>query len=339
MVSTFVYYAIPTILVLAGIRKYRELKWGRCRNKVKLTGKVVIVTGANSGIGYEIAKEMAIREAQVIMACRNLDAAAKAIRELKQEIKGSSVIVPMELDLGSIRSIKNFAEEIKSTYSKVDILINNAGVSFPANARPKTKDGFEIHFGVNHLGHFLLTTLLLEVLKKAESSRIVIVSSLLHERGKLYLDDLNLENVMEKTDAYANSKLANVYFCNELSQRLKDSRINVYAACPGWVYSNLFRHYERKWYHIFIFPIALLYMRSPKQGAQTAIYCATEPELINETGFVYRDCKKYFSKVTFDASISKRLWETSENMIREIDRRLTQRGLYDVPFTHQALNY
>lgn len=177
----------------------------------------------------------------------------------------------MELDLASIRSVKNFADEIKSTYSEVHLLINNAGVAYP-DAKQKTKDGFEIHIGTNHLGHFLLTNLLLETLLKAESSRVVIITSTLHEKGMLYLDDLNLENVA-KTDPYANSKLANVYFCKELARRTENTGLTVYAACPGWVYTNLFRHYKRKWYqNLLILPVAFLFMRSSKQVIFVSAY-------------------------------------------------------------------
>lgn len=174
----------------------------------------------------------------------------------------------MLLDLGSIASIENFVEDIKSTYTQIHVLVANAGVSYPANLACKTKDGFEIHMGTNHLGHFLLTNLLLEMFDKSHS-RIVVISSALHEKGTLHLDDLNLEKVDAKNNAYANSKLANVYFCKELAERTRNTGIKVYAVCPGWVYTNLFRYHTMKWYHyLFIFPIAFFFMRNVEQVSE-----------------------------------------------------------------------
>ncbi|KAK5640203.1 hypothetical protein RI129_011014 [Pyrocoelia pectoralis] len=320
---------IPVVFMIC-IRKYKEITWGKCKNKVKLHGKIAIVTGANSGIGYEIAKELATRGAHVIMACRNLHTAATAICKIKQELSCSSIIIPMELDLESAESIAVFVEEIKATYSLIHILVNNAGVSYPKDNLCKTKHGFEIHFGVNHLGHFILTNLLIGLLDR-RSSRIVIISSILHERGKICLDNLNFEKAIEKTDLYANSKLANIYFCKELARRLEKTSIGVYAVCPGWVYTNLFRHQKLKWYQMLLgLPIALLFMRTPAQGAQTAIYCATEPHL--KSGLIYRDCKEYQSKVCFDEGVSKKLWNVSCDMVKTIQGNVKIWELYGASF-------
>lgn len=173
----------------------------------------------------------------------------------------------MYLDLASLQSIKDFANEIKQNFSEIHLLINNAGVSIPKNTRVETVDGFEANFGINHLGHFYLTNLLLDVLKNSKLSRIIIVTSLLHEKAKLNLDDLNMkESYDEKVNLYANSKLANMYYCRELAKRIEGSGVNVYAVCPGWVYTNLFRYHKVKWYHyIAVAPIAFFFMRSAKQ--------------------------------------------------------------------------
>ncbi|KAB0792718.1 hypothetical protein PPYR_14677 [Photinus pyralis] len=330
MISLTRHVLIPVVFLLICIRKYRESTWGKCKNKVKLDGKLAIVTGANSGIGYQIAKELASRGAHVIMACRNLGRAATAVRKIKQELSCSSIIIPMELDLESVDSILLFVDEIEATYSSVHILVNNAGVSHPSSTRCKTKHGFEIHFGVNYLGHFILTNLLMGLLDR-ETSRIIVISSLMHERGKIYLDDLNLERTISKTDPYANSKLANIYFCKELARRTEGRPISVYAVCPGWVYTNLFRHQNLKWYQILLsLPFAFLFMRTPTQGAQTAIYCATEPDLKN--GQVYRDCKEYRSKVNFDQGVSKKLWEISRDFVKTIHSNVKLWDLYGSSF-------
>lgn len=170
----------------------------------------------------------------------------------------------MRLDLASMNSIFSFVQEFNQTFDKLDILINNAGVSLPKTETRTTEDGLEIQFGVNHVGHFLLTNMLL--LKLKESSRVIIVSSTLHQKGHIYLDDLNLNDKNGKSGQYENSKLANAYFGIELSKRVKDNKINVYTVCPGWVYTGLFRNYNIKWYHyIAISPIAFWFMRTPKQ--------------------------------------------------------------------------
>lgn len=314
------YFVLPTFLILYATRKYRESKWGKCTNQVSLNGKVVIITGANSGIGFESAKALAARGAQVILACRNMKSAEDTARRIKNELnKFGNNLVPMEIDLGNLASIKRFAEEVKKSHREIDILINNAGVSYPKNVRKTTHDGFEVHFGINHLGHFLLTLLLVDTIKKSKFSRIIIVSSKLHENATLNIDDLMADNIKQATNnLYANSKLANMYFCKELARRLRGSNVNVYALCPGWVFTGLFRNHNPKWYHYVLFsPIAFLFMKSAEQGAQTVIYCATEPQLVNESGYLYRDCKKYTSKHNFDDQLGLKLWEVSEKMLQE----------------------
>ncbi|XP_072380775.1 retinol dehydrogenase 11-like isoform X1 [Diabrotica undecimpunctata] len=312
-----VYYIFPTILILALIRKYRESKWGKCINNIQLDGKTVIVTGANSGIGFEIAKELASRKAQVILACRTLKKAKDSCLLIQQKIN-NVIVVPMELDLSSLESIKSFTNEVKKNFNEIHILINNAGVHHPNTTRVETSDHFEIHFGVNYLGHFYLTNLLLEQLSlPSGKSRVVVIASSLHERGEIHLDDLNSEKNTRRANLYANSKLANIYFAQELANRIKEKNINVYACCPGWVFTGLFRHTIR-WYHFFVVaPVAFFFMRSPQQGAQTPIFCATDPELESETGLLYRDCKHYNSKVIFYENISKKLWSETESMINK----------------------
>lgn len=172
----------------------------------------------------------------------------------------------MELDLACFKSIKNFIKEFNDTGYNLDILISNAGVSYPKEVFKNTEDGFEIQFGTNHLGHFLLTDLLIPKLKAAAPSRVVIVSSSLHQKGHIYLEDLNLRDRTDRSGQYENSKLANYYFGKELAERVKKYDINVYTCCPGWVYTNLFRNYNVKWYHyILMAPIAYWFMRTPQQ--------------------------------------------------------------------------
>lgn len=317
---TVLYFILPTVLVLYVIRKYRESKWGRCCNTNRLDGKVAIITGASSGIGFETAKELAKRGAQLILACRTLQSAETAALRIKKQLKQplKCNMVPMELNLANLQSVKRFAEETKRSFPEIHLLVNNAGVSYPKGVKKATDDGFEIHFGVNHLGHFLLTLLLLENLKRSKPSRIIIVSSMLHEKATLDVEDLNSENLKQPTNLYARSKLANIYFCRELARRLEGSGVNVYSLCPGWVYTQLFRNHNPKWYHyIMVAPIAFFFMKSAQQGAQTVVYCATESTLDQDNGYLYRDCKKYTSKHNFDNSIGLKLWEKSEDVLRK----------------------
>lgn len=169
----------------------------------------------------------------------------------------------MELNLASLKSVRTFAKEVRKNYPVIHLLIINAGVAYPKNVYIETEDKFEAHFGVNYLGHFYLTKELLDPLLKNSSSRVVIVSSLLHEKGIINVDDLN--NVQNKMNInmYANSKLALVYFARELGKKYES--LKVYTCCPGWVYTGLFRHSIR-WYHYILFlPVAFFFMRTPWQ--------------------------------------------------------------------------
>lgn len=169
----------------------------------------------------------------------------------------------MELDLASLKSIKTFANEVQKKYPVIHLLINNAGAAYPNNMYIQTEDKFEIHFGVNYLGHFYLTAQLLDSLLKDCFSRVVVVSSLLHEKGIIDVDDLN--NTQKKTNinSYANSKLACVYFARELA--IQNKSLKVYTCCPGWVYTGLFRHSIRWYHYLFFLPVAFFFMRTPWQ--------------------------------------------------------------------------
>ncbi|RXN04132.1 retinol dehydrogenase 13-like protein [Labeo rohita] len=176
----------------------RWLAGGVCRSKARLDGKTVLITGANTGIGKETAVDMAKRGARVILACRDMGRANKAAEEVRKRSGNDNVVVKM-LDLNSLRSVRALAKDVQKTEDRLNILINNAGIMMCPHWR--TEDGFEMQFGVNHLGHFLLTNLLLDLLKKSAPSRIVNVSSLAHESGKIHFDDINLEKNYETLGA------------------------------------------------------------------------------------------------------------------------------------------
>ncbi|KAJ0180965.1 hypothetical protein K1T71_003050 [Dendrolimus kikuchii] len=329
MVSSHVVYAavpISVIVALGLIRKWRSRSWAKCTSNTCLRGKTFLITGANSGIGYETAKTLIRRKARVIFACRDITKAKEAIAEIRKEQPSGGELIPMQLDLSSFESIENFVEVVKAGFHKIDVLINNAGVYVPLKDDAKTKDGFELHMGVNHLGHFYLTNLLIDHLRRATPSRIVIVSSTLHEQGKLNFDDLNLRNEIElakkgkvkgrHNPGYSNSKLMNVYFMRSLASQLRGTGIDVNACCPGFCSTNLFRNALRWYHYILMAPVLLMFMRSAQQGSETVLFCATDYSIEGKTGKFYRDCAEYNSKYLFDKTEETKLWEVSEQMIK-----------------------
>ncbi|MGD9993640.1 MAG: oxidoreductase [Salinivirgaceae bacterium] len=207
-----------------------------------LTGKTIIITGANSGLGLEASRQLSLKGATVIMAVRNRDKGEKAIQEIKKQHPQASLdLIP--LDLADLDSVHAFASEFQEKYSQLDVLINNAGVMFPPK-RELSKQGFEIQFAINHLGHFALTGLLLKMFKTSPGSRVVSQSSMAHKMmGDIHFDDLQGEKNYQKMKFYAQSKLANLLFTYELDRLFKAHNINAIAtaAHPGLSATNLFR--------------------------------------------------------------------------------------------------
>ena len=210
-----------------------------CRSKARLDGKTVIITGGNTGIGKETAIDLAGRNARVILACRSAEKGEKAAVEVREK-SGNDDVVFRQLDLASLTSVRQFAAKVLEEEPRIDILINNAGIM--GCPYSKTKDGFEMHFGVNHLGHFFLTNLLLDRLKEAPSARIVNVSALAHIFAKMNFDDINLEMSYSPWPAYCRSKLANILFTQALAKRLADTTVTVNALHPGIVNTELPRY-------------------------------------------------------------------------------------------------
>uniref|UniRef100_A0A674GGF2 Retinol dehydrogenase 11 n=1 Tax=Taeniopygia guttata TaxID=59729 RepID=A0A674GGF2_TAEGU len=210
--------SVPVFLFVAAPYIRRYVAGGRCKSTARLEGKVVIITGANTGIGKETARDLAKRGARVIIACRDTAKAEAAANEIRAETGNQQVIVK-KLDLADTKSIREFAERFLAEEKELHILINNAGVMLCPYS--KTADGFEMHLGVNHLGHFLLTFLLLERLKQSAPARIVNVSSLAHHGGRIRFHDLHGEKSYNRGLAYCHSKLANVLFTRELARRLQ----------------------------------------------------------------------------------------------------------------------
>lgn len=294
-------------------------KGGVCYSKKRLDGKTVVVTGCNTGIGKETVLDMSMRGAKVVMACRNLDLANKAAEDVRRLTNGD--IAVYRLDLASLKSIRECALEILSNESRIDILINNAGVMMcPAL---KTEDGFEMQIGTNHFGHFLFTNLLLDKIKKSSPARIVTVSSKAHVRGKIDLDDINSEKKeYSRIAAYGQSKLANILFSLELSKKLQGSGVTTYSLHPGVVRTELGRHIEDmmgplKFLAQCIWPLMVPFTKTPAEGAQTSIYCAVDESLDNTTGKYYSDCtEKKTMPQGEDEEMAKKLWDLSARMVK-----------------------
>ncbi|XP_051235396.1 retinol dehydrogenase 12 isoform X1 [Dicentrarchus labrax] len=293
----------------------RWMAGGVCRSKVRLEGKTVLITGANTGIGKETALDMAQRGARVILACRDMTRARIAADEIRQQ-SGNGNVVVKKLDLSSLQSVRDLARDVQENEERLDILINNAGIMMCPKS--KTEDGFEMQFGVNHLGHFLLTNCLLDLLKKSAPSRIVIVSSLAHEKGRIHFDDINLDKDYRRERSYRQSKLANVLFCRELAARLQGTGVTVYSLHPGVIHTELSRHLYPTlalWQKV-IFMLFTSLVKSPWEGAQTTIYCAVDESLANVSGLYYSDCApKTPAPQALDDAAAKKLWDLSASMV------------------------
>lgn len=279
--------------------------------------KVVIVTGANTGIGKETAMELAKRKAKVIMACRDKDKCEKAREEIVVESKNKYVYC-RQCDLASQNSIHQFVDQFKKEHKSLDILINNAGVMRCPYS--KTEEGIEMQLGVNHMGHFLLTNLLIDKLKESAPSRIINVSSIAHNRGKINKEDLNSEKHYDGGEAYAQSKLANVLFTKELSKRLEGSGVTVNAVHPGIVDTEITRHMSFSKSYLasaLIKPIIWMFVKTPKQGAQTVLYAALNTDLNNISGKYLSDCAEMqVAPQADDETTAKWLWLVSQKWTR-----------------------
>ncbi len=278
-------------------------------------GKTVIVTGASSGLGFETARVLANKNATVIVAVRNEEKGNAAVKKIKEQNLNADVQV-MIVDLANLKSVHQFADNFKKKFNKLDLLINNAGVMTPPYS--KTKDDFELQIGTNHLGHFALTGLLIDMIKKTSGSRIVNVSSIAHKIGKLNFEDLNWEaRSYKKNRSYADSKLANLYFTKELQKRLnkQSSEVVVASAHPGGTATELARH--------SLFYTALnLIAQDSRMGALPTLYAAVAPDVQGNDYYGpggFQEFRGYPKKVKPAAhaqkdDIAKKLWEVSESM-------------------------
>ena len=279
------------------------------------SGRVVIVTGANSGIGYEAAKVLAEKNAEVILAVRSQTKGEIAKSTMLSDAPQAKVEV-MLLDLANLKSVSEFSAAFKAKYKSLDILINNAGIMIPPYG--KTVDGFESQFGTNHLGHFALTAQLFELLKITANSRIVNVSSTAHNMGNINFDDLGWESRKYTAwKAYGDSKIANLYFTYALAQSIKDAGLDIMvtAAHPGYAATGLQKG-------IFLKILNTLVAQSGFMGAMPTLMAAIDPEgkggnFYGPSGFAQQRGypKRVFSnKLSHDENIAQKLWGVSEEL-------------------------
>lgn len=288
-------------------------------------GRVVIVTGGNSGIGYEAGLALAGRNARVILAVRSVDKGEQAAQIIRQRYPAAEVKV-MALNLADLKSVRGFADAFLAGYDRLDILINNAGVM--ALPEVRTADGFEMQFGTNHLGHFALTGLLLPALKATPHARVVTVSSFVHTSGDIYFDDLQWKKKYDRWGAYAQSKLANLFFAYELQRRFAGSGIKaISVGChPGYAATNLQAagpQMDGSVISLWMMKAGnFLFAQSQEKGALPTLFAAVAPQVngldyIGPTG--PGGVRGYADKVmsndkSYDEALAKRLWTVSEEL-------------------------
>ncbi|MBR4777502.1 MAG: SDR family oxidoreductase [Lachnospiraceae bacterium] len=276
-----------------------------------LDGKIAIVTGANSGMGMATVEALSDKGATVIMLCRSEERGKEAILKLTENKERNLDLILC--DLGDYESIRNFAKAVKEKYDHIDILVNNAG--FISLDRQETKEGLERQFGINHIGHFLLTKELLELMGKG--SRIVNVASGAHKTGKIHFDDINLTKGFNVIKAYSQSKLANVLFTRELARRVADRGITVNCCHPGAVATNIGIDRDTG-FGKTITGLLKPFFQTPMEGARTAIFLASDKSVENITGGYFYKCKiAKSSKRSKSKKLAKKLFELSEKLISD----------------------
>lgn len=282
-----------------------------------MTGKTVVVTGANSGIGLSTAVALARAGARVVITARDEAKGEGAVEEVRRR-SGSAAVELSVFDLGSLASVRAGAADILARCDRLDVLVNNAGVVL--SERRETPDGLEATFVVNHLGHFLLTGLLRDRLVASAPARVVTVASTAHKgaRRGLDFDDLQSERRYGGMQVYSKSKLANIYFTTELARRLGGSGVTANCVHPGTVATGYARDGDADGILAFGVKVIKPFILTPDQGARTSVYLASSPDVDHVTGKYFVKCRaRTPSKVARDDDAAARLWEASEKLLAE----------------------
>ncbi|XP_045770006.1 retinol dehydrogenase 14-like [Maniola jurtina] len=305
----WLFLIIWTLVALFSIKIFNKLSTGKCYADTVMSGKVVVVTGASGGIGFETALELARRGAKLIIACRSHEKGEKAVRRIIRRANNKRVRF-IHLDLTSLSSVRKFVHELETSEAKLDVLINNAGAI--CTTREKTEDGILKDLQINYLGPFLLTVLLIPMLKKAAPSRVVVVSSSWHKFGTT--EDLNSEKY-GYIQSYANSKLCNVIFSKELARRLEGTGVDVNSLNPGQVNTSLYRSSTvlEKIRSLLLYA----FFKTPAEGAQTSVYLAVSCECDQISGKYFEDCQEVRASYKADDEESAaKLWAVSQELVR-----------------------
>jgi NAD(P)-dependent dehydrogenase (short-subunit alcohol dehydrogenase family) len=293
---------------------------------MSVKGKVVVVTGSNVGIGLETAVGVAAQGATTVLACRNQDKAEAAAKEVTRRTWNDDVHV-VALDLADLASVAAAADNILSRWPRLDVLVNNAGGTW--SGRQATVQGFEYTFGVNHLGHFYLTNLLLPRLETGAPARVVNLTSVGHHfaRHGMRFDDLQSEHGYDAMEAYCRSKLANVLFTRELAKRLGDRPVTVNAAHPGPVRSGFGMDGDLTGFMGFGMKLVRPFEISATRGAKTSIYLASSPAVTDKTGMYWvRSKPGHMSRLARDDAAAARLWTESERLLSSAGFALAPSG-------------
>lgn len=280
-----------------------------------MQGKICLITGATDGIGKQTALDLAKMGAHVVLVGRNQSKTETAVADIKQK-SGNVQVDYLLADFSSQAQTRQLVANYLAKYDRLDVLINNAGLI--AMSRQETEDGLEMMFGVNHIGYFLLTTLLLDLIMQSENGRIVNVASDAHGGVGLNFDDLQNKNGFSSLRVYGQSKLANIYFTYELSRRLVDSPVTVNCLHPGFVATNMGANNIPYIGKAIKKVLNLFAGKNVKDGAATSVYLASSPEVAHVTGKYFISCRPVQSSdVSYDEGVAKQLWEVSERIISE----------------------
>lgn len=282
---------------------------GKCRCKERMDNKTVIITGAHDGTGYETAKNLVVRGARVIIASQDPAKATIARDKIIAETSKEAVVVKY-LDYTSFDCVRNFANDILRTESRLDVLIHNVEIGKPGNS--VTEDNLPTEIQINHFGPFLLTTMLLPLLKKSRPSRIIFVSSVLPWVGGLEYDIFGRrsKHFIEQMKMYANTKLASLLYSNKLGQKLKGTGVTANSLHPGITSTTIMKGRN----FIMRFIIRMIF-RNSLQGAQTIIHLSVAPKLTHVSGKYFADCKEAWQcRYAYDQQAAERLWEISETV-------------------------
>ena len=283
-----------------------------------MNGETVVITGGNAGVGKETAVGLARAGAKVIITARDRARGVAALEEVRTR-SASDTVELMSLDLASFASIRSFAAELLDRHDRLDVLINNAGLVH--KTRTETVEGFETTFGVNHLGHFLLTSLLLDRLRASAPSRIVVVASHAHKQARqgLDFDDLQSEQQYASFKVYAKSKLANIYFARELARRLEGSGVTANSLHPGFVASRFGRDGDTGWLGNVAMVLGRPIAISPEKGARTSIWLASAPSVAEVSGdYFYKCAPSTPTAIAQDDEAARRLWAASEELVASV---------------------